>query len=84
MLSRGPPLSTHLGIGHDEHDQEGRVVTAEFDRLFVVSVYVPNSGATAATPSSRGILLMLSLKLSGWPHTCQIPALTAQAKQSLR
>ncbi len=45
MFSRDPPLSTHLGIGHDEHDQEGRVVTAEFDRFFVVSVYTPNSGA---------------------------------------
>lgn len=44
VLSRDPPLSTHLGIGLNEHDQEGRVVTAEFDRLFVVSVYVPNSG----------------------------------------
>ena len=44
MFSRDPPLSTHLGIGHDEHDQEGRVVTAEFERFFVVSVYTPNSG----------------------------------------
>ena len=34
----------HLGIGRDEHDQEGRVITAEFENLFVVNVYVPNAG----------------------------------------
>ena len=37
----------HQGIGHDEHDQEGRVLTAEFPGLYVVNVYVPNSGAPA-------------------------------------
>ena len=52
VFSRDPPLSTHLGIGHDEHDQEGRVVTAEFERFFVVSVYTPNSGAARHATSS--------------------------------
>lgn len=35
----------HLGIGAEEHDQEGRVLTAEYDNLFVVNAYVPNAGA---------------------------------------
>jgi exodeoxyribonuclease-3 len=38
------PVSVYLGIGVDEHDHEGRVITAEFDTYFVVNAYVPNSG----------------------------------------
>lgn len=43
LFSKTPPLSVSTGIGCPEHDREGRVVTAEFDGLFVVNVYVPNS-----------------------------------------
>lgn len=42
-FSRIAPRSVRLGIGSPEHDGEGRVLTAEFDRLFVVNVYTPNS-----------------------------------------
>ena len=31
------------GIGMEEHDQEGRVITAEYDRFYVVTCYTPNS-----------------------------------------
>lgn len=44
------PLSVHQGIGADEHDQEGRVLTAEFNNLFVVNAYVPNAGAASDPP----------------------------------
>jgi exodeoxyribonuclease-3 len=43
VLSRVPALSWREGIGYRLSDAEGRVVTAEFPTLFVVSVYVPNS-----------------------------------------
>jgi exodeoxyribonuclease-3 len=43
ILSRVPALSWREGIGHAVSDDEGRVVTAEFASLYVVSVYVPNS-----------------------------------------
>lgn len=43
ILSRTPPLSVTSGIGISEHDQEGRVITAEFDTFYLVNVYVPNS-----------------------------------------
>jgi exodeoxyribonuclease-3 len=43
IFSRARPHRVSLGIGHDAHDQEGRVVTAEYDEFFVVNVYVPNS-----------------------------------------
>jgi exodeoxyribonuclease III len=43
VLSRLPALSWREGFGHAVSDDEGRVVTAEFPSLYVVSVYVPNS-----------------------------------------
>lgn len=45
VISRKSPLSLHFGIGNEEHDQEGRVITAEFADYFLVTVYTPNSGA---------------------------------------
>ncbi|MEM1146105.1 MAG: exodeoxyribonuclease III [Pseudomonadota bacterium] len=44
MLSREEPIAVDYGIGQDEHDQEGRVLTAEFNDFYLVTVYTPNSG----------------------------------------
>lgn len=43
IYTRRHPLSVKTGIGVDEHDHEGRVVTLEFEDFFLVNVYVPNS-----------------------------------------
>lgn len=43
IFTRYEPLSVTYGIGVDEHDHEGRVITAEFDGFFLVTVYTPNS-----------------------------------------
>lgn len=43
ILSKDEPLSVQLGMGIEEHDNEGRITTAEFVDFYVVSVYVPNS-----------------------------------------
>lgn len=43
ILSKTAPLAVHHDIGVERHDREGRVVAAEFDAFFVVSVYVPNA-----------------------------------------
>lgn len=43
IFSKTPPLSVTYGIGIDEHDTEGRVITAEYDDFFLVTVYTPNS-----------------------------------------
>lgn len=43
IFSRIEPLNTTYGIGIDEHDHEGRVITLEFNDFFFVNVYVPNS-----------------------------------------
>lgn len=43
ILSKKEPLSIMLGIDIEEHDQEGRVLTAEYADYYLVTVYTPNS-----------------------------------------
>jgi exodeoxyribonuclease-3 len=45
ILSKEMPLNVTYGIGIAEHDNEGRVICAEFDNFFLITVYVPNSGS---------------------------------------
>lgn len=44
ILTKIKPKSVSLGIGMNEHDTEGRVITCEFPDYFLVNVYTPNSG----------------------------------------
>lgn len=44
ILTKIKPISVDFDIGVDEHDDEGRVITAEFSKFVLVCVYVPNSG----------------------------------------
>jgi len=48
ILTREEPLSAQAGIGIEVHDQEGRVLTAEFESYYLVTVYTPNSGSELA------------------------------------
>jgi len=43
IFSKKEPVSVRYGIGIEEHDTEGRVVTLEFDEFFLVNCYTPNS-----------------------------------------
>ncbi|MBR3398304.1 MAG: exodeoxyribonuclease III [Prevotella sp.] len=43
IYTRQKPLDVSYGIGIDEHDHEGRVITLEMDNFFLVTVYTPNS-----------------------------------------
>ncbi|MDY3973099.1 exodeoxyribonuclease III [uncultured Veillonella sp.] len=43
IFTRVKPLSVTNGIGIEEHDQEGRVITAEFENFYLVTCYTPNS-----------------------------------------
>ena len=43
IFSKIEPLNVKYGIGIEEHDQEGRVITLEFDNYYLVTVYTPNS-----------------------------------------
>ena len=46
IFSKIKPIDVKYDIGVHKHDKEGRTITLEFDKFFLVGVYVPNSGAT--------------------------------------
>lgn len=43
VFTKTEPLSVSYGIGIEAHDQEGRVITCEFNDFYLVNVYTPNS-----------------------------------------
>lgn len=43
IFTKVKPLNVSYGIGIEEHDKEGRVITLEFDKFYFVTVYTPNS-----------------------------------------
>ncbi|XP_046392016.1 DNA-(apurinic or apyrimidinic site) endonuclease [Ischnura elegans] len=44
LYSKEKPLDVKYGIGKPEFDEHGRVITAEYEKFYLVNVYVPNSG----------------------------------------
>ena len=48
IFTKQTPLSVHYGIGIEEHDHEGRVITLEYENFFFVTVYTPNSQSELA------------------------------------
>ena len=45
ILSKTEPLAVQYDMGIAEHDNEGRVIAAEYEKYFLVTVYTPNSGS---------------------------------------
>ena len=43
VFTKEEPLSVHYGLGIEQHDHEGRVITLEFPDYYLITVYVPNS-----------------------------------------
>ncbi len=43
IFTKHDPISVFYGIGKEEHDNEGRVITLEFDNFYMVTIYTPNS-----------------------------------------
>lgn len=43
IFAKKEPVSVSYGIGIDEHDREGRVITLEYDNFYLVTCYTPNS-----------------------------------------
>ena len=43
IFAKKEPLSVTYGMGIDEHDHEGRVITLEYEDFYFITVYVPNS-----------------------------------------
>ena len=48
VFTKKKPLSVRYGIGIEEHDHEGRVITLEYEKFFFVTVYTPNSQSELA------------------------------------
>ena len=48
IFTKKEPLNVEYGIGIEEHDKEGRVITLEFDKFYMVNCYTPNSGRELA------------------------------------
>jgi exodeoxyribonuclease-3 len=44
ILSKTAALNITYDLGIDEHNDEGRVITAEYDKFFLITVYAPNAG----------------------------------------
>ena len=53
IFAKREPLSVSYGIGLEEHDQEGRVITLEYEDFYFVTVYTPNSQNELARLSYR-------------------------------
>ena len=60
ILSREVPLAVRADIGIEEHDQEGRVLTAEFADYYLLTVYTPNSGNELKRRPGNGIFSLSS------------------------
>ena len=43
VISKNKPINVTYGIGKEEHDKEGRIITLEFDKFYLVNCYTPNS-----------------------------------------
>lgn len=43
IFTKQKPINVTYGIGIEEHDKEGRVITLEFEKFFMVNIYTPNS-----------------------------------------
>ena len=53
IFTKKEPLSVSYGIGIEEHDHEGRVITLEFEDFYMITVYTPNSQDGLARLSYR-------------------------------
>ena len=53
IFTKQEPMSVSYGIGIEEHDKEGRVITLEFENFYMITVYTPNSQNELARLSYR-------------------------------
>jgi exonuclease III len=61
IFTKQVPIAVTKGLGIPKHDVEGRVLTAEYSKFFVVSTYIPNSGMQLETLEYRCVQWL-------WPH----------------
>ena len=44
IFSKVAPISVKYDLGIEKHDKEGRVITLEFNKFYLIATYIPNSG----------------------------------------
>ena len=67
IFTKHEPLSVNYGIGIEEHDNEGRVITLEYPDFYMITCYTPNSQNAGFTDEERG--KMTQLLASGFTDT---------------
>ena len=65
LFTKTEPIAVTYGIGMEQHDKEGRVITAEFEAYYVVTVYTPNSQIPAFLSGTGRSLFLVVLYVSG-------------------
>lgn len=53
LYTKQEPINVQYGLGVETHDNEGRMITAEYDKYYVICVYVPNAGRGLVTLPKR-------------------------------
>lgn len=53
IYSKIMPIHIEYGIGDSEQDEDGRIITAEYEKFYLICTYVPNSGKALATLPKR-------------------------------
>lgn len=53
IFSKVEPISVSYGLGIEEHDKEGRVITLEFEKFYMITVYTPNAQSELARIAYR-------------------------------
>ena len=53
VFTKNKPLRASYGMGIDEHDHEGRIITLEYDGFYFVTVYTPNSKQQLERPNKN-------------------------------
>ena len=44
ILTKAKPISIYYDLGIEKHDGEGRVITLEFEKFYILGNYIPNAG----------------------------------------
>ncbi|XP_014249086.1 DNA-(apurinic or apyrimidinic site) lyase [Cimex lectularius] len=53
LLSKKKPVKVTYGLGKKDHDNEGRLITAEYEKFYLITTYVPNAGNGLKTLPKR-------------------------------
>ena len=59
MFTKHKPLDVSYGMGIEKHDQEGRVITLEYEDYYIVTVYTPNAQNAVSYTHLHDLLIIV-------------------------